>query len=292
MPNEVKNDVTDEDIKNFEEAEEAGEVKTGEERKLDSEEVDEKESYEDSEESKNEEEEKDSEESDEDSESDNEVKSSKPEIKEVAGETPKEKALRLEVTRLRRKNREKEQNELLKSEKESGSEEYDNELRELGYDDGQIQTLDKAFDIIGKKKGFVRKDQSYQAMANDTLAEFIEEHPEYSPENDKDDIYWGRFNSILKSDYKLANKTSKELKSIFTRVDRDIKEELGEKVDSKKIDAQKQKIKSVSAGTSSSSKSNEEKIESKKQTKNFVSGGHPGLNFVGFDEEEIEEFTK
>lgn len=279
MTIEVKNDVTEDDVKSFEEADEAGEIKTGE-RELDSEETEETETQEE-------------EESEEEVESDDEVNSSKPEIKEVPGETPKETALRLEVTRLRRKNREREQEELLRNEKQADASGYEDELKELGYDDDQIKTLDKAFDIIGKEKGFVRKDQSYHAMANDTLAEFIEEHPEYKPENDTDDIYWGRFNSILKSDYNLKNKTNKELKSIFNRVHRDLKDELGEDDSDKKVTAQKQKVRSVSTGISASTKTTETKSKvASVGNKTFISSGHPGLNFKGFEEDEVDEFTK
>ena len=277
--NEVKKDITDEDLKAFEEAEEKGEVKTGEERTLDEpKEEKPKEEPEDDEDEEDEEEEEEP--------SDEPAEPSTAEIKEVAGETPREKALRLEVTRLRRKARESSSKDMFQGDKPD-SQESEKALKELGYDDEQIKTLDKAFDIIGERKGFIRKDQSYQAMANETLSSFIEEHPEYAAENDKEDIYWGRFNSILKSDYKLAGKTQKQLKTIFEKVDRDVKEELGEKSISKgKIEAQQQKIKSVSTGASTSKSKTEAKPEKK-----TVSGSHPGLRFSGFDDDEIEEFT-
>lgn len=281
--NEVKQDITDEDLKAFEEAEEKGEVKTGEERTLDElkEEKPEEENKEENEE------ENEDEDEEEEKPSDETAETSTAEIKEVAGETPREKALRLEVTRLRRERRANSQQGLFQGDK-SNNDDSEKALKELGYDDEQIKTLDKAFDIIGERKGFVRKDQSYQAMANETLASFIEEHPEYAPENDKDDLYWNRFDSILKSDYKLAGKTQKQLKTIFEKVDRDVKEELGDKSISKgKIEAQQQKIKSVSTGASTSKGKTEATPEKK-----TVSSGHPGLRFSGFDDDEIEEFTK
>jgi len=286
MAKEVKDDVVEDEIEAFEKAEEAGEVKTGEERELDTENSGDK--SDDEPEDGSTEEAEETEENSNESEDDVDVEPSTTEIKEVAGETPREKALRLEVTRLRKKGREKEEKDLLATEKTSEPDSYE-ELKELGYDEDQINTLDKAFDIIGKKKGFVRKDQSYATMANDTLAEFVEEHPEYSAENDKDDVYWGRFKTILKDDYKLANKTSKQLKSIFNRVDREIKEELGENVVDKKVTAQKQKIKSASAGTSTSKS---DKPVNKVVQNNKVVSNHPGLIFKGFDDDEVEEFTK
>ncbi len=281
MAKEVKkDDIIEDDVDAFIKADEAGEVKTGEERKL--EEEDKPDSSNDSED-----EELDDETDDfNDSEDDVDVEPSTTEIKEVAGEIPEVRAMRLEITRLRREKREIKQNDILKS-KQQKSSNYKEKLKEIGYEDDGIDTLDKAFDIIGEEKGFVRKDQSYKSMSRETLTEFIEEHPEYSVENDKDDIYWNRFETIIKSDYNIENKTSKQLKSIFNRVNKEVKEELGEKVNNGKIEAKKQKIKSVSAGTTTSNSDKPIKVKTNK-----VVSGHPGLNFKGFDDDEVEEFIK
>jgi len=288
---EVKDDISSEDLEAFEEAQEKGEIKTEETKET-------KEPKEES--TKEVEEAEESEETEETEEEESEeeevvaTKSSKVEIKEVEGETPKERALRLEVTRLRRANRDKEQKDLFNGDKPAISD-VSEKLKELGYDEEQIKTLDKAFDIFGESKGFVRKEQSYLAMANEALSNFIDEHSEYSTENDKDDIYWNRFNSILKSDYKLKDKSPKQLKSIFERIDRDVKDELGdnEKVNQKgKIEAQKQKVKSVSSGASASSKKTESKQVIISGNKSFISSNHPNLVFKGFDEDEVDEFTK
>jgi hypothetical protein len=216
-------------------------------------------------------------------------------IKDVEGETPKERALRLELTRVRRGIREKEQKDLIKTEPivEDDSD-IDEELRGMGYEDNQIAGLKKVVDIVASKQGYVKKSNSYKEMADDTLTSFIEEHPEYAPENDKDDLYWSRFKSILGSDYNLNGKNSKQIKSVFERVDRDVKEELGDKeLDKDKIEAQKRKISDVSHTASTSSK---ETVETKKAVsagnKTFVSSGHPGLVFKGFDEDEMEDILK
>lgn len=219
----------------------------------------------------------------------------KPTIKDVEGETPREKALRLEVTRLRKERREKEQNELLKSSNvENNNEEIDyKELEESGYTQEQIKDLSKMVNVIVSKSGYIKKDQSYQEMANSTLNSFIKEHNEYAPENDKDDFRWSKFNEILKNDYNLKGKSQEQIKSILEKVDRDVKLELGEVEDKKqgKIEAQKQKISVISHGTSStSSKSKENSIKAiPAGNKTVIIGGHP---FKGFDDDEIEDFTK
>ncbi|MFA7662761.1 MAG: hypothetical protein WCX88_02485 [Patescibacteria group bacterium] len=297
---EVKDDLTEDDIAAFEEAEEAGEVIVDDKsRSLESKDNEE---TEESEETNDEEsEESDDEETEEietsEEESAESSKAKTVELKEVDGETPREKALRLEVTRLKRERREKESENLFKGDKTKLDErDYDAELKELGYEEDSINTLDKAFDIIGAKKGFIKKGDTYKEMANNTLSVFIEEHPEYSPEKDKGDLYWGKFNSILKSDYILAGKNSKQLKSIFEKVDRDVKEELGEVSDKGKIEAQRQKVKSVSAGTSGSSKEASSGKSNKPvavgRSQKFVSSNHPGLVFEGFDEDEVNDFIQ
>jgi hypothetical protein len=270
MPNEiseVKSDLSEEDIKAFEEAEEKKEGEAEKEPEKESE--------------------------DKTPAVNPEKDTSTTDIKEVAGETPRERALRAELTRVRRANRAKEQGELIKQDNTViENDNTDEELKNLGYDDEQIVGLKKVVDIIASKQGYVKKSNTLKEMADETLSSFIEEHPEYAPENDKDDLYWGRFKEILSSDYNINNKNSKQLKSIFSKIDRDVKEQLGEKeLNKDKVEAQKRKIGDVSHGASAPSA---KPVEAKKSVaagnKTFVSSNHPGLVFKGFDEEEAEEF--
>lgn len=271
---EVKSDLSAEDIKAFEEAEESKEVKeeTPAEKEVETPEEDKTPAE------------------------IPEKEASPAELKNIPGETPKERALRSEVTKLRREKREREQGELIKEQPVVVEDDKtDEELKNLGYDDDQITGLKKVVDIIASKQGYVKKSNTYKEMADATLSGFIEEHPEYAPENDKDDVYWGRFKTILNSDYNLNGKNSKQIQSIFNRVDRDVKEELGEKeLDKDKIEAKKRKVGDISHGGSGSSK--EEVKETKKTlsggNKTFVSSSHPNLVFKGFDEDELEEILK
>lgn len=167
----------------------------------------------------------------------------------VAGETPKEKALRLEIQRLKGMHRKDAINDLVGK---GPAPVVDNlqELRDIGYSDDEISNMEKAIDVIAQKKGYVKAEQSYQATVNNVVESFIDSHPEYKPENDPEDVRWARFEGIVKSGvYNLSGKTPKQLNDIFKRIHRDVTDELGEAdvtVEVKRQAAQTQKIKSVS----------------------------------------------
>jgi hypothetical protein len=200
----------------------------------------------------------------------------------VAGETPKEKALRLEVQRLKGLHRKDAINDLVGK---GPAPEVDNlqQLRDIGYSDEEISNMEKAIDVIAQKKGYVKAEQSYQATVNSVVESFIDSHPEYKPENDPEDVRWTRFEGIVKSGvYNLSGKTPKQLNDIFKRIHRDVSDELGEAdvvVEVKRQAAQAQKIKSVShsGGTKSAPVRRASTID-------------PNVRgmFKGFDDEDLE----
>jgi len=122
--------------------------------------------------------------------------SSGDELKPVAGETPRERALRLEVTRLKRESRDSRKNDLLKTE---GSKEVKLDAAEdealAQYDPNQLKDLEK----ILSKLGYAKKDEVISTVSKTTsdaiLSEFLDKHPEYLIENDHDNILWNRFRS-------------------------------------------------------------------------------------------------
>ena len=145
--------------------------------------------------------------------------------KPVEGETPREKALRIQVEELREKIRGKD--EIIKvSPIPISNEEYE-KLREV-YDDTELEKFEKLFDVIGRKKGYVKAEEIYTKDSSDVLEQFIEKHPEYKPENDPDDVRWNTFKRILTNDYNRAGKQPKELTKLFDKVNRDVLEEFGE----------------------------------------------------------------
>ena len=185
------------------------------------------------------------------------------EIKHLPGETPREFALRLEITRLKRGNREKRTKELLgKPEKPSGIsktqyealEEEDKKLLEQ-YDPKELGTFEKILGVLGRKHGWVKKEDlkttTDSRMSEDMLDEFLQSHSEYLPENDKDDVLWGRFREEFKL-YKTPE-NPKDLRKIFNKIHRDI---FGVKSEDglKKIEAQKEKVKVASHSGSSASR--------------------------------------
>ena len=181
-------------------------------------------------------------------------------LKHLPDETPRERALRLEVTNLKRLNRQKRTQELLGVEKPKGIsqaqyEDLNEEDKKLlaQYDQGELNTFEKIFEILGKKHGWVKKDDfkasTYNQQANDILDDFLQEHSEYLPENDKDDVLWRNFQEEFKF-YK-SPENPKDLKKIFNKIHKEI---FGVKSEDelRKIEAQKEKVKVASHGGSSS----------------------------------------
>lgn len=208
----------------------------------------------------------------------------------VAGETPREKALRLELQRLRevvRKNNVKETFATKEELSEEAKSSY-NDLKAKGYTDQQIADMEVAIDIIASKKGYVKTDpvQSVQVVVDS----FVEENPEYKPSNDKNDERWNKFNEILNGGtYNLKGKTADQLKRIFNKVNQDVIEELGPaKVSSnqnqKSAQIHKLQVSSAGAGGNKSTVPKSEK-KLKIDYKQPVSG----IKLIGFNDDDFSE---
>lgn len=171
--------------------------------------------------------------------------------KPVEGETPRERAFRKEIETLRARIRNKEAIVQNAAKTQVTADEYD-KLKDI-YSDEEIKQLEVVFDVIGKKKGYVKQEEMYAQSGNEILDGYIEAHPEYKPENDPDDIRWNTFTKILAQDYNLSGKKPKELTRIFDKVHADVLEEFGEApkrviLNSAQRNAQIQKVKSASHG--------------------------------------------
>jgi len=146
----------------------------------------------------------------------------------IEGETPRERALRLEVTRLRKAGRQDRANEILGSQETTAADkpEISPERKKVleKYNPEEISALRETIDVLAEEMGFVRKDQltttTYVDRANDELNAFLDKHPEYLPENDKDGTLWTAF----KNEYGLYKQPSnpKDFTKIFERVHRDV----------------------------------------------------------------------
>ena len=163
----------------------------------------------------------------------------------VEGETSRERALRIKINELREDARKKD--ELIKiTPPPMDNKEYD-ALKEI-YSDEELQKVEKLFDVIGKKKGYVKADEMYAQSGNEVLEQFIEKHQEYKPENDPEDVRWNSFRNILVKDYNREGKNPKELVRIFDKVHADVQEMFGEAKNTiaPKRNAEVQKVRSVS----------------------------------------------
>ncbi len=199
----------------------------------------------------------------------------KPEPKPVEGETPRERAMRLEATRLKAIIRDHKKDELFVK-KPTDPKAPDEELAK--YDPEQI----KNFEQIAKQLGFAKKDeilsQTSQERLNDTFNDFMEAHPEYAPENDKDGLLWNNF----KSEFQLYNASNdpKVLKKILNKVHNDVYGVQPAK-NLNKINASKEKIKVASHTGASAGKET--------KTKTQPPSGLRTDGLKGFSDEEIKE---
>ncbi len=217
------------------------------------------------------------------------------EIKRLPDETPREYALRLEVTRLKRGNREKRAKELLgEPKKPSGISktqyealgEEDKKLLEQ-YDPKELSTFEKILGVLGRKHGWVKKEDlkttTQNQISNDILDEFLQSHSEYLPENDKDDVLWNTFKSEFQSGlYNQQPKNPRDLRKVFNKIHRDI---FGVKSEDglKKINAQKEKVKVASHSGSSATRG----VSSPKGATKLTPEQKSHLK--GFTDKELEE---
>lgn len=214
--------------------------------------------------------------------------------KPVEGETDRERALRLEVQRLKGLRRKEAITDITGEAKETRQPQAVSDrmakLRET-YSDEEIRNMEEAIDVLAESKGYVKASATYQQTVNDVVDSFVEANPEFKPENDPEDVRWQRFESILKSGtYNLAGKNPKQLTEIFKKVKRDVDEELGDptpvakakavETEVRKDAAQNHKIKSVShsGGTKSAPAKKTTSID-------------PSVRkmFQGFDDEDLAD---
>lgn len=139
------------------------------------------------------------------------------EPKPVEGESPRERALRMETTRLKGLLRKERQEELFVK-KPIDSKSQDEDLAE--YDPEEL----KRFELLATKMGFAKKDELIRETVyeknNNEFESFLEAHPEYSPENDTNGVLWNQF----KSEFNLyqSPQDPKTLKKILNKVHNEI----------------------------------------------------------------------
>ncbi len=235
------------------------------------------------------------EESEEEAETETEVEEpieepTKKEPSPVEGETPREKALRLEVTRLRELNRGKKAKDLLGDVQPAASSqtelsEEDKKALEA-YDPEQLSNLDKVIDIRIKQRGLVKKDDlskdNYQSSSQDVLDGWLSEHPDYLPENDKGDILFNRLKEEINLYQKPANPRGWE--KILNRAHNEIMGITTQpKVSVAQVQAKQEKIKVASHGPASGGPKKGEQMRKTTATPDVKAAMASGM-LKGFDE--------
>jgi hypothetical protein len=157
-------------------------------------------------------------------------------------------------------------------------------------DDMQIAEADlKLIELAAKRLGLVRKDEAMQMQQTATYQEkldtykneWLNQHPEYLPENDPDDKNWNQLKSTIDTYFK-APGSPKEIVKVLDAAHKMVNPHAVLPIRQKaSVDAAKEKITSASkaVGTGTSSKSGSP------QKRGGVNAGA----FVGFSEEEINE---
>lgn len=210
----------------------------------------------------------------------------KPAPKPVDGETPREYALRLEVERVKGLLRKEKGEELFNDPKPQIKKPLSEDKSKLleKYDPQQLSELREILGVVADDLGFVKKDefnaQSYSTQAQDQLDTFLDSHPEYLPENDKQGILWNQFREEFgmykqpenpKAYKKLFNKIHEQIFGIQTAGNLN------------KIQAQKEKIKVASHSGASAARTS-------KPVQPQTSGLRTDM-LKGFSPEEIKELT-
>lgn len=219
--------------------------------------------------------------------------------KRLPDETPKEYALRLEVSRLKGINRKQRSAKLLgdvQPQKDGAPAELSEEDKQIleAFDPEQLGNLEKAFTVLAKKQGYVKKDEltvgQYKETAQSVLDSWLETHPEYSEDKDPDGILWKQFGQEFSLYKPPAN--PKDHVKIFNRIHNDIfgittKDKAAK--DLNKIKAKQEKAKTASAGSSSSTPRRlSDKRQSSPADKELSSAARGG-GLVGFDDKELAD---
>ena len=206
--------------------------------------------------------------------------------KEVEGETPRERAFRLEIEKLRKANRKAKRDSLFGELEEepvkpvSKPDEPEDDFTSK-YDKTELDNFRQLLVKEADKLGFVKKGDIEKSSYDDTLDDFLTSHKEYLPENDPDNILWDKFREEFTL-YKRPN-NSRNLKKLLDRVHNGIINS-GNGLNSAKVSAQQSKLKQASHGGTT--------IAKKTKTN---SGVDPNLRvdmLKGFTPDELDELVK
>lgn len=219
-------------------------------------------------------------------------------VKPVDGETPRERALRLEVQRVKEINRGLRGKKLLGDVQPLTAQQSvelspeDKKALEV-FDPEQVSNMEKLLPVLAKKLGFVKKDElhagTYQSTSQDVLDTWLKDHPDYLPENDKGDVLFNRLKAEISLYQKPAN--PKDWNKILNRAHNEI---MGIKLQPKESVAQVQakqeklKVASVGAVSATTSRISDKRKAPTSANNELVNVARSG-GLQGFTEEELKE---
>lgn len=144
----------------------------------------------------------------------------------VPGETPRERALRLELVKERAKNAANLARDIIKPapfEKKQISTQSSEVLKK--YKPEEIANLREVLPALAEELGFVKKDEleatTYTEKADAEIQSFIKDHPEYAPANDPEGVLWNQLKSEYQTYYKPPANPS-DYRKIFERIHKDL----------------------------------------------------------------------
>lgn len=211
-------------------------------------------------------------------------------LKVVPNESPRERALRLEVKRTKRLLRQERAKKILQDipveESKVDLSEEDQEVLSQ-FDPEQVENMQKLIAISAKKMGFVKKDEFTKEQVHQQLEsgldEWLESHPELDEKNDPDGTLWKQVQ--LEFSQYVPPKNKQDLQKILNRIHRDIFGITTDTKSLKKVEAKKEKIQVASHSASSGGSSRSNQVEVDHETKSLVDKGV----MKGFSDEELAE---
>lgn len=149
-------------------------------------------------------------------------------LRDVDGETPRERALRQELAITKAKLRTERGQELgiehapaVAPQSQDAPKNADREAAlAKKYGPQVLANLREVLPVLADEMGYVKaadlSQQTYARQSQTVLDEFLEAHPEYAAENDKGGVLWSAF----KQEYSLYNKPAnpKDFAKIFNRI--------------------------------------------------------------------------
>lgn len=144
----------------------------------------------------------------------------------VPGETPRERALRMELVKERKKNATNLGKDIIQPapvEKKQISTKSSEILKK--YKPEEIESLREVLPALAEELGFVKKDElqatTYEEKANVEIQSFIKDHPEYASENDPEGVLWTQLKDEYQAYYKPPQNPS-DYRKIFERIHKDL----------------------------------------------------------------------